>query len=141
MRALHAAEIIIPRHRWEPGGGDGFTLSSHARARAALDLALSIDAPGFNVYVLGEERTGRMSATVDYLGAICTTERSKRCDWIYLQNFRDKRQPLAFGLTVGDGARFADALRRYIGQLRTMLITALESESHRERVSHLYRAV
>lgn len=141
MRALHAAEITIPRHRWEAGGEDAFALSSHARARAALDLALSIHAPGFNVYVLGEERTGRMSATVAYLSAICTKERSKRCDWIYLQNFREKRQPLAFGLKVGDGARFADALRRYVGRLRTMLIAALESESHRERVGHLYRAV
>ena len=142
MRALHAAEIAIPRHQWEPGGDeDAFALSSHARARTALDLALSIDAPGFNVYVLGDDRTGRMSATVSYLKAICTPERSGRRDWIYLQNFHDKRQPLAFGLKVGDGARFADALRRYVSQLRTMLIAALESESHRERVNSVYRAV
>ena len=89
MRALRAAEIGIPRHRWEPGDEDTFALSSHARAREALDLALSIDAPGFNVYVLGEDRTGRMSATVAYLSAICTAARSARKDWIYLQNFRD----------------------------------------------------
>jgi predicted ATP-dependent protease len=140
MRAFRAAEIGIPRHRWEPGSEDTFALSSHARAREALDLALSIGAPGFNVYVLGEDRTGRMSATVGYLGAICTPERSRRKDWIYLQNFRDPRQPLAFGLAVGDGARFSDALRRYVGRLRSMLIAALESDAHRERVKRVHRA-
>jgi predicted ATP-dependent protease len=141
MRALRAEDIGIPRHSWEPGSEDTFALTSHARAREALDLALSIAAPGFNVYVLGEDRTGRMSATVAYLSAICTAARSSRKDWIYLQNFRDARQPLAFGLAVGDGARFSEALRRYMGRLRSMLIAALESDAHRERVKRIYRTV
>jgi predicted ATP-dependent protease len=140
MRALRAADIGIPRHSWHSGSEDTFALSSHARAREALDLALSIDAPGFNVYVLGEDRAGRMSATVGYLSAICTPARSRRKDWIYLQNFRDPRQPLAFGLAVGDGARFSEALRRYMGRLRSMLIAALESDSHRERIKGIHRA-
>ena len=141
MHALRSTEIGIPRHDWEPVAEDTFALSSHARAREALDFALSIDAPGFNVYVLGEDRTGRMSATVAYLNAICTAERTRRKDWIYLQNFRDSRQPLAFGLAIGDGARFAEALRRYVSRIRSMLIAALESESHRERIKRIHRTV
>jgi predicted ATP-dependent protease len=141
MRALRAGDIGIPRHHWEPGSEDTFALSSHARAREALDLALSIGGPGFNVYVLGEDRTGRMSATVAHLNTICTAARSRRKDWIYLQNFRDAREPLAFGLAVGDGARFSDALRRYVGKLRSMLIAALESDAHRERVKRIHRTV
>ena len=140
MRALRAADIGIPRHSWHAGSEDTFALSSHARAREALDLSLSINAPGFNVYVLGEDRTGRMSATVAYLSAICTPASSRRKDWIYLQNFRDPRQPLAFGLAVGDGARFSEALRRYVGRLRSMLIAALESDAHRERIKRIHRA-
>jgi len=140
MRALRATEIGIPRHHWEAGSEDTFALSSHARAREAMDLALSIGAPGFNVYVLGEDRTGRMSATVAYLSAICTAARSGRKDWIYLQNFRDPRQPLAFGLAVGDGGRFSETLRRYVSRLRSMLIAALESDAHRERVKRIHRA-
>lgn len=140
MRALRAADIGIPRHDWDAADEDTFALSSHARAREALDFALSISAPGFNVYVLGDDRTGRMSATVAYLNAICTPERSGRKDWIYLQNFRDPRQPLAFGLAVGDGARFSEALRRYMSRIRSMLVAALESDAHRERVKATYRA-
>ncbi|HKP25481.1 MAG TPA: ATP-binding protein [Dongiaceae bacterium] len=140
MRALSAVDIGIPRHSWQPGSEETFALSSHARAREALDLSLSINAPGFNVYVLGEDRTGRMSATVAYLGAICTPANSRRKDWIYLQNFRDARQPVAFGLAVGDGARFSEALRRYVSRLRSMLIAALESDAHRERIKRIHRA-
>ena len=140
MRALRATDIGIPRHGWQPGSEDTFALSSHARAREALDLSLAINAPGFNVYVLGEDRTGRMSATVAYLGAICTPANSRRKDWIYLQNFRDARQPLAFGLAIGDGALFTETLRRYVSRLRSMLIAALESDAHRERIKRIHRA-
>jgi predicted ATP-dependent protease len=139
MHALRAAEIGIPRHDWKVVDEDTFALSSHARAREALDFALSINGPGFNVYVLGDDRTGRMSATVAYLRAICTPARFRRKDWIYLQNFRDPRQPLAFGLAIGDGARFSEALRRYMIRIRSMLVAALESDAHRERVKSIYR--
>ncbi|WP_119304022.1 AAA family ATPase [Dongia deserti] len=139
MLALRAADVGIPRHDWKAVDEDTFALSSHARAREALDFALSIGAPGFNVYVLGDDRTGRMTATVAYLNAICTPERSRRKDWIYLQNFRDPRQPLTFGLAVGDGARFSEALRRYMSRIRSMLVAALESEAHRERIKAIYR--
>jgi predicted ATP-dependent protease len=141
MRALQAADIGIPRHAWQAVDQDTFALSSHARAREALDFALAIAAPGFNVYVLGDDRTGRMTATVAYLNAICTPDRARRKDWIYLQNFRDPRQPLAFGLAVGDGARFAEALRRYMSRIRAMLVAALESDAHRERVKGIHRTV
>jgi predicted ATP-dependent protease len=141
MRALHAADMGIPRHAWEAVDEDTFALSSHARAREALDFALSITAPGFNVYVLGDDRTGRMTATVAYLNAICTPDGSRRKDWIYLQNFRDPRQPMAFGLAVGDGACFAEALRRYVSRIRAMLVAALESDAHRERIKGIHRTV
>lgn len=141
MRALRAADIGIPRHDWKAVDQDTFALSSHARGREALDFALSIEAPGFNVYVLGDDRTGRMTATVAYLNAICTPDRSRRKDWIYLQNFREPRQPLAFALAAGDGGRFAEALRRYMSRIRSMLVAALESDAHRERVKAIHRIV
>jgi hypothetical protein len=78
MRALRASDVTIPRHPWKPGDEDAFALSSHARARDALDLALSIDAPGFNVYVLGEDRAGRVSATVAYLNTVCAEATARR---------------------------------------------------------------
>jgi predicted ATP-dependent protease len=141
MQALRAADIGIPRHDWKAVDEDTFALSSHARAREALDFALSINGPGFNVFVLGNDRTGRMSATVAYLNAICTPERLKRKDWIYLQNFRDPRQPLAFGVAVGDGARFSEALRGYMSRIRSMLVAAMESDAHRERIKRIHRLV
>ena len=36
-----------------------FGLTSHARARDALDFGLSVPALGFNVFVVGEDRSAR----------------------------------------------------------------------------------
>jgi hypothetical protein len=46
-----------------------FQLSSHARARQALAFGLGITTPGFNIFVLGEPNSGRMTATMKFLEA------------------------------------------------------------------------
>ncbi|MFZ9635590.1 MAG: hypothetical protein ACO3EK_17375, partial [Alphaproteobacteria bacterium] len=38
---------------------DAFDLASHARAREALAFGLALREPGFHVFVLGEDRSGR----------------------------------------------------------------------------------
>ena len=40
---------------------DVFSLSSHARAREAMEFGLIASDPGFNIFVVGENRSGRMS--------------------------------------------------------------------------------
>ncbi len=41
-----------------------FDLSSHARAREALEFGLNISKPDFHIFVIGENRSGRLSATL-----------------------------------------------------------------------------
>ena len=68
IKKLSANAVAIPKFSAKPGGEEGvFQLSSHARAREALDFALCAEGPGFNVFVLGPERGGRMTATVEFL--------------------------------------------------------------------------
>ena len=45
-----------------PPGVGVFDLSSHARAREALDFGVSTRDPGYNVFVVGADRSGRMTA-------------------------------------------------------------------------------
>ena len=66
-----------------------FQLTSHARAREALELGLAMQEPGFNVFVVGDDRTGRMTGTLAFL----EDEMAKRPvppDWVYLNNFRGR---------------------------------------------------
>ena len=68
MRTLSADAVGIPEFAAQPrAGGLAFDLSSHSRAGTAL--ALGLDTPGtdYNVYVIGPDRSGRMSATRDFV--------------------------------------------------------------------------
>ena len=141
MLKLRGAQVGIPRFPWRDAPASAFLLSSHRRAREALDLGLAIDAPGYNIFVLGEDRTGRMSATMDYLRSLEREPSAGGGDWIYLHNFHDEAAPLAFQLRAGDGRRFVEATDKFLWRTRTMLHAALNSEGHRERVRALYREV
>ncbi|HJS31718.1 MAG TPA: hypothetical protein VJ924_06980, partial [Alphaproteobacteria bacterium] len=68
-RKIPASDLGLPRFDWADTGQsiEAFALTSHTRAREALDFALAIDEPGFNVFVLGEDRSGRMTSTLEFL--------------------------------------------------------------------------
>ena len=141
MLKLRGGHVGIPRFAWRDAPASAFLLSSHRRAREALDLALAIDAPGYNVFVLGEDRTGRMTATMTYLRSLQREPADGAGDWIYLYNFHDEAAPQAFRLATGDGRRFVDTMDKFLWRTRTMLQAALNSKGHRARVNALYRDV
>src|SRR5919107_1854376 len=91
-KALDAASVGLPSFEVPAGDdaaapADPFDLSSHQRARRALEFALGVDEPGFNIFVLGESRSGRMTATLDYLKK-WLAKKPAPPDWIYVANFR-----------------------------------------------------
>ncbi len=105
-RKLKATEVGIPLFDVpEAREGDVFQLSSHRRARQALEFALGAEGPEFNVFVLGPDRGGRMTATVDFLQQRML-QRPPPDDWIYLANFSNPEEPQPIALTAGQGQRF-----------------------------------
>ena len=65
---LEAAEVGLPRFAFAAATpAEVFALESHRRAREALDFGLSVSGIGFNIFVIGEDRAARMTATLDYL--------------------------------------------------------------------------
>ncbi len=101
-----------------------FDLSSHNRARQALELGLGVDAAGFNIFVLGESSSGRMSATLDHLRAY-VADRPPADDWIYLNNFRRPHKPRRLPLPAGQGRRFKAAMGSLVPALSIAVHHAL----------------
>lgn len=127
-------ELGLPRFEAKPVAGAGvFDLTSHARARGALDFGLSVEEPGFNVFVVGEDRSARMSATLAYLEA-AMAERPTPRDWLYLNNFRHPDRPTPLALPAGAGRRFADALATAIPKLREALAASFSGEAYQGRL-------
>lgn len=129
--------------RFDVGGpeeGDIFKLSSHHRAREALELSLSTQAPGFNTFVIGADRSGRMTATIEFLEAF-VEGRKPPDDWVYLNNFRQPDQPKPHRLPAGKGRAFRDRMAALLPQLREALSKAFGSEEYQEEIGRRRNAM
>jgi len=129
-----ATEIGLPRFAVSPvRDAQVFDLDSHARARAALDFGLSVEGLGFNIFLVGEDRAARMTATLAYLNA-AVAKLPAPSDWIYLNNFRHPDRPTPHALPAGMGRKFRDAMAALIPRLREALGASFAADAYRARV-------
>jgi predicted ATP-dependent protease len=140
IKALSAREVGLPsfagRFDTDASSVDDvqiFDLTSHQRAREALRFALGIRHEGFNVFVLGEDRTGRMDATMGYLRAFAE-KLPPPDDWIYLNNFKRPARPKPYRLPSGIGRRFRDRMAELVPQLAATVARSLTSQAYVEEV-------
>lgn len=110
-----------------------FSLSSHKRAREALELGLTIKDPGYNIFVVAHERTGRMSATLAFLKKI-VKKKSRPDDWVYLNNFRMPNEPKPYKLPAGIGYAFSQKMKSFLRVLSETISKTLESSTHHSKL-------
>jgi hypothetical protein len=140
-RELAANEVQLPRFAVAPASPDAdvFALGSHARAREAIDFGLAVSGIGFNIFVVGEDRAGRMTATLAHIDEILA-KRAPPSDWVYLNNLRRRENPTPHRLPAGLGRRFRDRVAQTIPRLRDALAAAFASEAYQARVLALREA-
>jgi len=117
----------------EPGEVTPFDLTSHSRARDALAFGLAMTTPGYNIFVVGEDRSGRMTATLAFLGRH-TDDSPPADDWVYLFNFRRPHRPKPYRLPAGVGRRLRESLDGVLETLADALRTALQSPEHEQDI-------
>lgn len=110
-----------------------FDLTSHGRARDALSFGLAMTAPGYNIFVVGEDRSGRMTATLAYLHHQCRDSRPAD-DWVYLANFSRPNRPKPYRLAPGTGRRLRNRLDGLLDQAAKAMRAALTSPDHEQEV-------
>jgi predicted ATP-dependent protease len=133
-KRLAAADVSLPR--FDPGTaseGELFDLSSHRRARKALEFGLSISDPRFNVFVLGIERSGRMTATREFLEK-ASADTPAPDDWLYLNNFQRPSEPRPVAVSAGTGREFRDRLTTAVRRLTEVLAEVLGGDEVRKRL-------
>ncbi|MCA8948067.1 MAG: AAA family ATPase [Planctomycetes bacterium] len=105
-------------------------LLDQERPMAALQTGLSIQAPGYHLFVSGLMGSGR-TAVVELL----LRDMQPRCkrvpDRVFLHNFRESNRPLLVSLPPGTAATFRDELEDLGGALHAALLGALRSRPHR----------
>jgi predicted ATP-dependent protease len=110
-----------------------------ARAEEALDFGLSIQQPGYNVFVMGTAGTGRHASTMRVLRQLAQNAPTP-ADLCYVHNFSDPLEPRLMRLPAGMGRQFRDEMRELIRDLGPAVEAALESETHVSRVTALQEA-
>ncbi len=101
------------------------------RATRAIEFGLDMEAPGYNIFVLGPGGTGRTTTIQRFLAQRAAQEPTPD-DWIYVHNFQQPRSPRAIRLPPGLGARFRDDMAALVAQLRQTIPRAFESETYQE---------
>lgn len=102
------------------------------RAAQALRFAMAMQRPGYHIYVMGEEGSGRLTLTRTLLQE-AALEHETPDDWIYLNNFEHPREPLAVALPAGQSEAFAQAIDNLISKLLDTFPAAFESPSYQRR--------
>ncbi|MBI3515746.1 MAG: AAA family ATPase [Proteobacteria bacterium] len=133
-RKLSAEEVQLPQFAiGTAASADVFALSSHRRAREALEFGLSVTEPGFHIFVVGEDRSGRMTATMGFLESAVTL-RAPPPDWIYLNDFRDPLSPAPYSLPPGVGRLLQRRIADLVPQLQDAIPHAMSSEDYEAQV-------
>jgi lon-related putative ATP-dependent protease len=102
------------------------------RALSALDFGLSIDSHGFNIYILGESGTGKVTTIKKIV-----EEKSKKepvpNDWCYVYNFKNPDAPKAITLPPGKGTDFQKDMDELITTLREEIPKIFDSKEYEKQ--------
>lgn len=102
------------------------------RALHALDFGLSFESVGFNIFILGEHGTGKMTTVRSFLSQKALKEPVPP-DWCYVYNFKDPDAPLAISLAPGRAVIFQKDMEEFIKILRVEIPKVFESKEYEKQ--------
>ena len=108
------------------------------RAQSALEFGVAMQNPGYNIFVMGEPGTGRLSMITDHLD-----EQARHLpappSYAYIDNFDNPREPIAIELPPGQGRILSKDIEKLIDNLLATFPSAFESPSYQQKKSAIER--
>jgi lon-related putative ATP-dependent protease len=109
------------------------------RALDAIAFGTRIEAPGFNLFVIGS-KGARMHRAVEAVLKDTALEPRGLSDWVYVNNFSDPRKPIAIELPAGRAVKLHEVMHGLIDDLKTALPALFQSEDYQRRRSAIDQA-
>jgi lon-related putative ATP-dependent protease len=106
------------------------------RAVQALELGLSIDAKGYNIFVTGESGTGRYTAVREILKKH-KTKTTPLEDVAYVFNFEKPENPRVIYFPEGEAPKFKEVLAGLVEKLKQIIREKLKSPAYTEKRDNL----
>ncbi|MDD4346744.1 MAG: AAA family ATPase [Desulfitobacteriaceae bacterium] len=110
------------------------------RAVRAMHFGMSMDAIGYNLFVVGPPGTGK----TNYVEAIVSQIAKNGdvpADWCYLNNFNDRGKPLAVSLPAGQGLCFQKDLEELIADLKAAIPKSFEGSDYERQKDNIIQSI
>ena len=108
------------------------------RAQSALAFGIAMKAPGYNIFVMGDPGTGRLSMVSHYLSEYAEKQESP-LSYAYVDNFDNPREPVAIELPSGEGQTFSKDMEKLIDNVLATFPAAFESPSYQQKKTAIER--
>ncbi len=102
------------------------------RALSAIDFGLTLDSKGYNIYILGQNGTGRATSIKSILTKKAASE-PVPSDWCYVYNFENPDIPLAISMSPGQAMVFQKDMEELIKILKVEIPKVFESKEYEKQ--------
>ncbi len=108
------------------------------RATTALQFGVAMQRSGYNIYVMGESGTGRMSYVRHYLEGEAKRMPSPP-DYAYVNNFDNPREPKVLALPAGFCNELVSDINELLDSILATFPTTFESPTYQQKKSLIER--
>ncbi len=109
------------------------------RAEQAARFGLQMDAPDYNLFVLGEVGSGRTTLLAQMMREVAAS-RPVPPDLCYLHNFDAPERPRALRMPPGQGRQLRSLMQQLFKTLQAEIAKRLDGEDFRGESAHLQKA-
>lgn len=116
----------------------GATVLGQPRAQAALAFGVAMPYAGYNIFVMGESGSGRLTLINQQLrerAAYLPTPPS----YVYVDNKANRREPLALALPAGQAIAFIAAIEHLLDQVLILFPAAFEHAHYQQKKATIER--
>ncbi|MGB4497516.1 MAG: ATP-binding protein [Methylococcaceae bacterium] len=108
------------------------TILGQERAQSALEFGVAMPNSGYNIFVMGETGSGRLSMIMQYLNALAPNHAAPS-SYAYVDNFENSREPIAIKLPAEHGQDFLKAIENLITNVLATFPAAFENPSYQQK--------
>ncbi|EFF82084.1 putative ATP-dependent protease [Acinetobacter haemolyticus ATCC 19194] len=109
------------------------------RARASVEAGISLPYSGYNIFAVGTAGLGKRTMIKRLLQQHAKTMQTPD-DWVYVNNFKNPRQPIALRFPAGQGSKFQNALQQTWQIILKQLERRFSAESYHNRIERIRQA-
>ncbi len=114
------------------------SLIGQARAKQALHFGLEVKSHGYNIYVMGEQATGRFTLISDFIKDEIPLS-NDLFDWCYINNYENEREPIVLRLRAGESDQVVKDFTELVDEVLATFPAAYENPGFQRRKAAITR--